>query len=54
MARKLVCECIAVEEADGSFSLVPVIPFSDFPPGERSAEPDHDGNLHWYVMDGEQ
>ena len=49
MLRKLVCKCIAVEEEDGSFSLVPEIPFADFPPGARSAEPDHLGTLHWYV-----
>ena len=53
MARKLVCECRTIKEDDGSLSLVPVIPFTDFPPGDRSAEPNNDGILSWYVTDSE-
>lgn len=28
----------------------PVIPFSEFPAGQRSAGPDADGNLAWTVI----
>lgn len=44
-----VCACISITEDDGTVSLRPEIPFSDFPAGSRSAAPDADGVLHWYV-----
>ena len=49
MERIHVCACHEITEEDGSRSLVPDIPFSEFPPGERFAEPDESGVLQWHV-----
>lgn len=49
MARTHVCACVEIVEDDGSTSLVPEIPFSEFPTGERIAAPDETGALQWYV-----
>jgi hypothetical protein len=44
-----ICDCIETIEDDGSKSLRPAIPFTEFPPGHREARPDEDGKLCWYI-----
>lgn len=47
-----ICGSIERVDDDGNVSVVPAIPFREFPPGVYEARPDEvDGELAWYLRE---
>lgn len=46
-----ICGCHNQIEEDGSVSLVPDLPFSEMPNGEKTLHADETGNLAWYLVE---